>query len=77
VDLLTESVFFALFGSLKWATGGGFQLTFERDRTGLSGVVWLQTDDAEEDHHGTSCPLPHVRTKDDAESLKRLILVSR
>ena len=64
---MEESVFVSVFGSLKWNTGGGFQLVYEPE------MVWLQTEEAEDDITGTSCPLPHVRTRDDAVALQRLL----
>jgi hypothetical protein len=77
MESLTEISFRSIFGGLKWDTGGGFQLVFEPDATGEHGAVWMQTEEAEDDMWGRSFSLPHVKTKDDAEALKRLLSVNR
>jgi hypothetical protein len=77
MESLTEIIFRSIFGGLKWDTGGGFQLVFEPNATREHGAVWMQTEEAEDDMCGRSCFLQHVKTKDDAESLKRLLSVTR
>jgi hypothetical protein len=68
--VLTKKNWLALFGDLKWNNGGGFELTFEPDRTNHYGSVWLQTEGAEEDMHGTSCKLHQVTLLRHAKELK-------
>lgn len=71
---LTKEGWLEIFGSLKWDNGGGFQLVFEPDRSETYGTVWLQTEDAEDDSAGRSCPLPNVLLWHDADKLKKWML---
>ena len=71
---LTKDGWLEIFGSLKWDNGGGFQLVFETDRSETCGTVWPQTENAEDDATGRSCPLPNVLLWHDADELKKWML---